>query len=79
MIDDHKVTIVIPAGRRRYLELLIPQILAQEGWDELQVWLNTKEPDDIAYISGLPALDSIDVLAEAVVAFSRAGVAVRSA
>ncbi|MCA8933236.1 MAG: aspartate/glutamate racemase family protein [Rhodospirillaceae bacterium] len=28
---------------------------------------------------GLPALDSIDVLAEAVVAFSRAGVAVRSA
>lgn len=57
MIENHKVTIVIPAGRRRYMELLIPQILREDGWDELQVWLNTRVPDDIAYICGLPALD----------------------
>ncbi|MCB2058918.1 MAG: hypothetical protein R3E09_04915 [Novosphingobium sp.] len=39
------------------MELLIPQILREDGWDELQIWLNTTEPDDVSYIRGLPALD----------------------
>ena len=57
MIDNHRVSIVIPAGRRRYMELLIPQLLREKGWDELQVWVNTDVPGDLAYLSGLPALD----------------------
>jgi hypothetical protein len=54
----YKISLVIPAGRRRYLELLIPQILKQEGWDDLSIWINTTDPGDLAYLQLLPALDS---------------------
>jgi hypothetical protein len=57
VIDDHRLCLTIPAGRRRYLELLIPQLLRERGWDELQIWVNTARPDDLAYLDGLPALD----------------------
>ena len=54
---NHRVCLVIPAGRRRYLEVLIPQILREEGWDTLQIWLNTIAPEDLSYLRGLPSLD----------------------
>lgn len=54
----YKVCIVIPAGRKRYLELLVPHILSQPGWDELRFWLNTSDPLDIAYINSLQELDA---------------------
>lgn len=53
----YKVSLVIPAGRRRYLELLIPSILRQEGWDELKIWVNTTIPEDLNYLASLPSLD----------------------
>jgi hypothetical protein len=57
MIDGHHICLTIPAGRRRYLDLLIPQLLREQGWDELQIWVNTTRPEDLAYIDGLPSLD----------------------
>src|SRR5882757_4673576 len=53
----YKVSIVIPAGRQRYLELLIPSILQQDGWDELKIWINTTSPQDLDYINSLPSMD----------------------
>lgn len=57
MIDGSKVCLTIPAGRRRYMELLAPQLLREQGWDELQIWVNTADPDDRAYLESLPARD----------------------
>jgi hypothetical protein len=57
VIANHRVVLTIPAGRRRYLDVLIPQILREEGWDELQVWVNTADADDLAHLNGLPRLD----------------------
>ena len=51
MIDDHKVVVVTPAGRKRYLELLIPQIVALKPYvDEYRLWANTTDADDLAYM-----------------------------
>ncbi len=53
---DHKVVVVTPAGRRRYLELLVPQILdyMDAGLvDEYQLWVNTVNEEDIAYMQSL--------------------------
>jgi hypothetical protein len=57
MIEGHRVCLTIPAGRKRYLEVLLPQLLREPGWDELQLWINTDKPDDLAYLDGLPSLD----------------------
>lgn len=57
MIGGFRVCITIPAGRQRYMELLIPQLLRESGWDELQIWVNTTDPSDLAYLRGLPSLD----------------------
>lgn len=53
-----RVALVIPAGRRRYLAVLIPQILRQPGWDELQLWCNTSDEQDLNYIRSLTTLDA---------------------
>ena len=48
--DERKVVIVIPAGRRCYLRIVLPQRLREPGWDRLHVWINTSDPDDVAYL-----------------------------
>lgn len=53
-----KVIITIAAGRRLSMSGLIPQLLAQEGWDEMHVWVNTTVKDDIDFLFALPKLDS---------------------
>ena len=46
--------IVTPGGRRRYLELLARHLEAQRGsFDTWQIWLNTTNADDLAYMRGL--------------------------
>lgn len=45
---------IVPAGRRRYLELLDPHLRAAIPLvDEVHLWLNTKDSRDIGYIRGL--------------------------
>lgn len=46
-----KVISVTPAGRHKYLELLAKYLLRQRDLiDEHYWWLNTREPEDVAYI-----------------------------
>jgi hypothetical protein len=51
MIKKYKLVVVIPAGRKRYMEVLFPHILKQrKSIDELRFWVNTKNEEDIAYM-----------------------------
>jgi len=54
MYRDYRIVVVTPAGRRKYLELLVPQILSfRPIVDEYHLWLNTDNPTDMDYISTL--------------------------
>ena len=53
MIGNKRVVVVIPSGRKRYMDLLIPYVSAQAGVDEIRLWVNTKNPEDLAYIHNL--------------------------
>jgi len=51
-----RVVSVTPAGRRRYIEILVPHLLSQRHViDEHHWWLNTNVAEDIAYIHQLCA------------------------
>ena len=45
-----KVVCVTPAGRRKYMRLLIPQILMSDTVDRYDIWLNTGDSRDIAFL-----------------------------
>lgn len=69
MVSNHRVVGVCPAGRRRYLEILVPYLLAQRHvFDEFRFWVNTDDEDDIAYLRSLctsyPDFFHMDTLAE---------------
>lgn len=55
MFEGHRVVAVTPAGRRRYMELLAPQILASALVDRYDIWVNTADPGDLAFFAGLAA------------------------
>lgn len=58
MLENKRVVAVTPAGRRRYLELLVPQIQKMRGLiDEYHLWVNTTDVDDIAYMESLASAD----------------------
>lgn len=51
MIDQYTVVAAIPAGRRRYLEVLLPYLWEQRGvLDRCDLWCNTDDASDIAYL-----------------------------
>jgi hypothetical protein len=53
-MKNYKLCVVVPAGRKRYLELLIPHIIRQkEIIDELRLWVNTDVEEDILHIHHL--------------------------
>jgi hypothetical protein len=49
----HKIIVVTPAGRRRYLEILSKYILADKSIDEWHLWDNCRREDDRAYLNKL--------------------------
>lgn len=49
-----KVISVTPAGRRKYLEILVPYLLKErDKIQEHHFWINTIKEDDIRYMEGL--------------------------
>jgi hypothetical protein len=58
MFERYRVVCVTPAGRRRYLRILVPQVLASPLVDEYHLWVNTTDPSDIAFLHELQAADS---------------------
>ena len=57
MYKDYKIVCVTPAGRRRYMRLLAPQILASPLVDRYDVWVNTEAPRDLAFFDALAKID----------------------
>ena len=54
MNKEYKCVVVTPAGRQRYMELLIPYILRERFFiDEYRIWVNTKNSADIQYFYSL--------------------------
>ena len=51
MIDNYRVVIVVPAGRKQYLEILLPQFKKYiPVVDEIRIWVNTTNQSDIEYM-----------------------------
>ncbi len=60
-INDFRVVAVTPAGRKRYLSLLIPQLIKYNDagvLDEYLLWVNTDNQDDINYMKEVAANNS---------------------
>lgn len=54
MYEGKRVVVVTPAGRKKYLELLVPQIVALRPIvDEYRLWVNTPKQTDIEYMESL--------------------------
>jgi len=52
--NEIKIVIITPAGRKRYLEFLVPQIVALRPFvDEYRLWVNTINEEDIKYMESL--------------------------
>lgn len=49
----YNIIVVTPAGRKKYLEILIPLVLGLGVVDEYQLWVNTTNDDDIAYMESV--------------------------
>jgi hypothetical protein len=55
----YKMVVVMPAGRKRYMEVMLPHILKQKGLiDEFRIWCNTKEQSDLDYIEQMASSNS---------------------
>ena len=57
MFEGYRIVVVTPAGRRRYMRLLVPQVLASPLVDRYDIWVNTPDPGDLAFLGGIAALD----------------------
>jgi hypothetical protein len=54
MINNKKIIVVTPAGRKRYMEPLLKYILREKDIiDEYRIWVNTKNKEDIEYFYSL--------------------------
>jgi hypothetical protein len=49
MFKGYKVVCATPAGRRRYMQYLIPQIISNKLVDRYDIWLNTTDKQDIEF------------------------------
>lgn len=55
MFEGHRIIVVTPAGRERYLRLLAAHVLTAPEVDEWQLWVNTTVPSDVAFLQALAA------------------------
>lgn len=49
MVDNYKIVCNTAAGRRRYMQYLIPFIVNNEIVDRYDIWVNTTDKQDIAF------------------------------
>jgi hypothetical protein len=50
-VKKNKVVVTIPAGRKRYMEVLLPYIIREYDLiDEIRLWVNTNNFDDIIWM-----------------------------
>lgn len=53
MYNRYKIVVNTAVGRRRYLKLLIPQIVSSDIVDRYDLWVNTLDKVDIAFFEAL--------------------------
>ncbi|MEM7463835.1 MAG: hypothetical protein AAF362_14275, partial [Pseudomonadota bacterium] len=58
----HRIVASTPAGRRRYMRLLVPHILSSDIIDRYDIWINTTDPADLAFIEALGKHDKIRLI-----------------
>jgi len=58
MFEGYRIVAVTPAGRRRYMRLLVPQVLASPLIDRYDIWVNTPDEGDLAFLRGIAKIDS---------------------
>jgi hypothetical protein len=49
MVDNYKVVCNTAAGRRRYMQYLIPFVIASDIVDRYDVWINTTDMQDVTF------------------------------
>jgi len=49
--ENYKIVACVPSGRRKYLEILLPYLQRCTVIDEIRLWINTKNNDDLDWIS----------------------------
>lgn len=57
MMNGYRVVCVTPAGRRRYLRLLLPYVLSCAKVDRYDLWVNTPDPADVAFLEAVAEVD----------------------
>jgi hypothetical protein len=55
--EGHPVVCVTPAGRRRYMKLLASLVLSSPLVDRWDLWVNTSDKADLAFLQGLARMD----------------------
>lgn len=53
MYKDYKIVCNTAAGRRRYMQYLIPQVICSDIVDRYDIWINTTDKEDIAFFEML--------------------------
>ena len=62
MLNDKRIVCMTPAGRRRYMRLLVPMVLSNTLIDEYQIWINTTDAGDLAFLRGLKDIPRVKVI-----------------
>ena len=60
----YKIIAVTPAGRRRYMRLLVPYILSSDKIDRYDIWVNTEDTHDIAFLKALSAHPKVRLISQ---------------
>jgi hypothetical protein len=53
MFREYKISVVIPSGRKQYMECLLIYLKSYTIIDEIQIWVNTLNKDDLEYLENL--------------------------
>ena len=53
MYNNNKIVCNTAAGRRRYMQYLIPQVICSDIVDRYDIWVNTTDKKDIAFFEML--------------------------
>jgi hypothetical protein len=57
MRNGMKLVCVTPAGRRRYMRLLVPYVLSLSDLDRYDIWVNTPDAADLAFLEEVARID----------------------
>lgn len=52
MYNNYRIVVNTAAGRRRYMQYLIPFVISSEIVDRYDIWVNTHNGADIEFFKG---------------------------